>query len=91
MEQARQKLEKLKTRIAAGELKRPEKNWSAVERIMQKYHGYRYFDWEFKEGKLEFAESAARLGREKKIEGKYVIITGEKDLSVQDAVRPTRN
>jgi transposase len=86
MERARQKLEKLKRRIAAGELKRPEKIGAAVERIMQKYHGYRYFDWEFKEGKLEFAESPARLGREKKIEGKYVIMTGEKDLSIHDAV-----
>jgi transposase len=86
MERARQKLEKLKTRIAAGELKRPEKIGAAIERIMQKYHGYRYFDWEFKDGRLEFAESAARLGREKKIEGKYVIMTGEKDLSVRDAV-----
>jgi transposase len=86
MDRARQKLEKLKTRVAAGELRRPEKIGSAVERIMQKYHGYRYFEWELKEGKLEFAESAARLGREKKIEGKYVIMTGEKDLSVHDAV-----
>jgi transposase len=86
MERARQKLEKLKTHVAAGELKRPEKIGAAVERIMQQYHGYRYFDWHLKDGKLEFFESPARLGREKKIEGKYVIMTGEKDLSVQDAV-----
>jgi transposase len=86
MDRARQRLEKLKERVASGDLKRPEKIGAAVERVMQKYHGYRYFDWELKDGALEFAESAVRLGREKKIEGKYVIMTSEKGLSVLDAV-----
>ena len=36
MERARQRLEKLQERVAAGELKRPEKIGAAVERIMQK-------------------------------------------------------
>ena len=86
MERARQRLEKLKERVAAGGLKRPEKIGAAAERIMQKYHGYRYFDWKLKDGALEFSESESRLGREKKIEGKYVIMTSEKGLSVLDAV-----
>jgi transposase len=86
MERARQRLEKLKERVASGDLKRPEKIGAAVERIMQKYHGYRYFDWKLKDGALEFAASEARLGREQKIEGKYVIMTSEKGLSVLDAV-----
>ena len=86
MERARQRLEKLKERVASGDLKRPEKIGAAVERIMQKYHGYRYFDWKLKDGALEYAASEERLGREQKIEGKYVIMTREKGLSVQDAV-----
>jgi transposase len=86
MERARQKLEKLKERVAGGALKQPEKIGAAVERIMQRYHGYRYFDWSLKDGALEFSESEARLGREKKIEGKYVIATSEKGLSVLEAV-----
>ncbi len=86
MERARQRLEKLKGRVASGDLKRPEKIGAAVERIMQKYHGYRYFDWKLTNGALEFSESEARLGREKKIEGKYVIMTSEKGLGVLDAV-----
>ena len=53
---------------------------------MQKYHGYRYFDWKLTAGVLEFSESEERLGREKKIEGKYVVMTGEKGLSILDAV-----
>jgi transposase len=86
MERARQKLEKLKERVAAGDLKQPEKIGAAVERIMQKYHGYRYFDWKLKSGVFEYSESEARLGREKKIEGKYVVSTVEKGLSILDAV-----
>jgi transposase len=86
MGRARQHLEKLKGRVAAGEVKRPERIGAAVERVMQKYHGYRYFDWKLADGVLEFSESEERLGREKKIEGKYVVMTGEKDLSVLDAV-----
>jgi transposase len=86
MERARQRLEKLKERVAAGDLKRPEKIGAAVERVMQKYHGYRYFDWKLHGGALEFSESETHLGREKKIEGRYVIMTSEKGLSILDAV-----
>jgi transposase len=86
MERARQKLDRLKERVASGDLKRPEKIGAAVERIMQKYHGYRYFDWRLENGLLEYFEGETRLGREKKIEGKYVIATSEKGLSVLDAV-----
>src|SRR5436190_1297454 len=86
MERARQRLEKLKERVAAGGLKRPEKIGAAVERIMQRYHGYRYFDWRLDAGALEFSESETHLGREKAIEGKYVIMTSEKGLTVLDAV-----
>jgi transposase len=86
MERARQKLEKLKERVTKGDLKQPEKIGAAVERIMQRYHGYRYFDWKLNGGLLEFTESETHLGREKKIEGKYVIATSEKGLGVLDAV-----
>src|SRR5947209_4141388 len=86
MERAREKLKKLQERIASGDLKRPEKIGAAVERIMQRYHGYRYFDWRLHSGSLEFSESKVHLEREKKIEGKYVIATSEMGLSVLDAV-----
>ena len=50
MERARQTLEKLQERVAAGELKQPEKIGAAVERIMQRYHGYRYYSWDIHRG-----------------------------------------
>ena len=66
MERARQRLEKLKERIAAGDLKRPEKIGAAVERIMQKYHGHRYFDWKLNGGALGLSESETHLGRKRR-------------------------
>ncbi len=47
---------------------------------------HRYFEWKLDRGALEFSESKTHLGREKRIEGKYVIATTEKGLSVLDAV-----
>jgi transposase len=85
MERARQKLEKLKERIDRGALKQPEKVGAAVERIMQRYHGYRYFDWQLRDGTIAFSEGKSQFEREKRVEGKYVIATSEKALGVTDA------
>jgi transposase len=86
MERARRHLEGLRERVASGKVKRPETIGAAVERIMQRDHGDRYFDWELTAGGLEFSASGERPGREKKIEGKYVVMTSETDLSIPDAV-----
>jgi len=86
MERARQKLLKLKKRVDSGAVKQPEKIGAAVERVMQKYHGYRYFEWKLDDGTLVFSESKKHYESEKRIEGKYVIATSEKELSVLDAV-----
>src|SRR5512135_1007384 len=86
MARARQKLEKLKERVDSGALKQPEKIGAAVERIMQRYHGYRYFEWKLRDGTIEISESKKHFEREQRIEGKYVIATSEKALSVRDAV-----
>ena len=86
MERARQKLENIKERIDSGALKQPEKIGAAVERIIQRYHGYRYFDWKLCDGTIAFSESKRHFEREQRIEGKYVIATSEKDLGVRDAV-----
>jgi hypothetical protein len=86
MDRARAKLELLQQRVAAGDLKKPEKIGAAAERIMQKYHGYRYYAWELRNGAFEFFENAQQLEREKRLEGKYVIATSEPDLGVREAV-----
>jgi transposase len=86
MERTRVGLEKVQTRVAKGQLKKPEKIGSAVERVLQRNHGCRYYAWELKEGQLRFFEHPVNLPREKKYEGKYLIQTDQPELKAQDAV-----
>ena len=86
MERTRQALEKLKRRVAAGKLKQPEKIGAAAERLLQRNHGYRYYSWDIHQGGFRYFEDEKGLEREKGIEGKYVIATGESGLSVLEVV-----
>jgi transposase len=86
MGRTREKLEKLKARVSSGRIKNRDKIIKAAERTLGKNHGQRYYAYEVTtEGAFEFTECAS-LEREKRIEGKYVIATAEKSLSVLEAV-----
>jgi len=37
-------------------LKRAEKIGAAVERVMQRHHGHRYYDWKLEDGRLRYFE-----------------------------------
>lgn len=86
MQRVRRALEKVQTRVSKGRLKKPEKIGAAVERALQKHHGYRYYTWASKDGRLEISEHPVNLPREKKYEGKYLIQTDQSDVTPQDAV-----
>jgi transposase len=86
MQRVRVALEKLQTRVAKGQLKKPEKIGAAAERALQKNHGYRYYQWELKDGRLEIAEHPVNLPREKKYEGKYLIQTDQEAITPAEAV-----
>ena len=86
MDRTRDKLEKLKARMASGRLKSRDKIIKAAEHILGRNHGQRYYTYEVTgDGVLEFSECKT-LEHEKQIEGKYVIATSEKSLGVVDAV-----
>jgi transposase len=86
MNKTREQLQKLADRVAAGKLKRPEKIGAAAARVLQRHHGHRYYAWDLHQGRFRYFENTAGLAREKQIEGKYVITTGEQAWSVLDAV-----
>jgi transposase len=86
MERTRIKLEKVQARVAAGRLTDPAQIGAAAERALRAHQGYRYYAWEIREGALVFFEHPVHLEREKRLEGKYVVATSEKDLTAQDAV-----
>ena len=86
MDRTRQKLEKLKARVSSGRVKNRDKIIKAAERVLGKNHGQRYYAYELNaDGEFEFSECRS-LEHEKRIEGKYVIATAEKSLSVLEAV-----
>ena len=86
MERVRIGLEKVQTRVAKGRLKMPEKIGAAVERVLQRHHGFRYYDWELKYCQLRFFEHPINLPRKTKYEGKYLIQTDQTNFTAQDAV-----
>jgi transposase len=86
MKRVREALQKVQTRVAKGRLKQPEKIGAAVERALQRNHGYRYYTWELDEGRLEISEHPVNLPREKKYEGKYLIQTDQAGITPQEAV-----
>src|SRR5208283_5437415 len=66
MERARAGLQKVQARVEKGRLKRAEKIGAAVERVMQRHHGHRYYDWALEDGRLRYFEHPVNLPREKK-------------------------
>jgi len=86
MQRVRQGLEKVQTRVAKGRLKNPEKIGAAVERVLQRDHGYRYYDWQLRDGRLTIIEHPVNLPREKKYEGKYLIQTDQARFTPEEAV-----
>jgi transposase len=86
MVRVRQALEHLTERVRTGKLKAPEKIGAAAARLLSRYHGHRYYDWELKGGAFRFFEHPIHLPREMAYEGKYVIQTEEKNLTAVAAV-----
>jgi transposase len=86
MERTRSKLAKVQARVAAGRLTDPAQIGAAAERALRAHQGYRYYAWEIREGSFVFAEHPVHLAREKRLEGKYVVASSEKDVTAQEAV-----
>ena len=86
MERARVGLQKVQTRVEKGQLKKAEKIGAAVERVMQRHHGHRYYDWALEDGRLRYFEHPVNLPREKKYEGKYLIQTDQPEMTPEEAV-----
>ncbi len=79
-------LEALERRVRTGKLKDAAKIGAAAARILVRRHGYRYYDWEYKNGRFRFFDHPVNLKREEAYEGKYVIQTEEPGLSPVQAV-----
>jgi transposase len=86
MERTRVRLEQVQARVAQGKLTNAAQIGAAAERALRAHHGYRYFDWKFEGGVFTYGDHPIHLEREKRLEGKYVVATSEKDIDAQGAV-----
>jgi transposase len=86
MERTRVRLDKVQARVAQGKLTNAAQVGAAAERAVRTHHGYRYFDWKFQDGVFTYFDHPIHLEREKRLEGKYVVATSEKDVDAQSAV-----
>jgi transposase len=82
----RAKLQAVQKQVASGKLVEPSKIGAAAERALRAHHGYRYFAWKLVAGVFTFFEHPVHLECEKRLEGKYIIATSEKDWGAADAV-----
>jgi transposase len=87
MEKTRVLLDKLQKRVAAGKLKKPEAIGAAAARVLGRHHGERYYRWHLHKGAFVYEEHPVHLRREEQLEGKYVLITSEKDFTALQAVQ----
>jgi transposase len=86
MARVRDQLASLERRVATGKLKAPPKIGAAAARILGRSHGYRYYDWEYRDSRFRFFEHPVNLKREEAYEGTYVIQTEEPHLTPVEAV-----
>lgn len=86
MEKTREKLAAVQQRVAQGDLVEAAKIGAAAQRALSAHHGHRYYTWRLHKGVFEF-EPSENLVREKRMEGKYVIATTEKDINALEAVQ----
>jgi transposase len=86
MERTRLKLQSVQARVAKGTLTDPAQIGAAAERALRAHQGYRYYAWEIRDGAFVFFEHPVHLACEKRLEGKYVIASSEKNLDGQAAV-----
>jgi transposase len=86
MARVRTQLGALEKRVTTGKVTDPAKIGAAAARILTRTHGYRYYDWEYRDGRFRFFDHPVNLKREEAYEGKYVIQTEEPQLTAVEAV-----
>src|SRR6202048_3106932 len=86
MERVRVKLASVQRRVANGTLTDAARIGAAAERALRDHKGYRYYAWTLRDGVFAFCEDPLQFDREKRLEGRYVISTSEKDLTALDGV-----
>jgi len=76
----------LKMRVESGKLKNVKPIVTSCEEILRKKHGKRYFNYEVKRGYFQFSRKEDGISFEEKLDGKFILTTGEGDLPLEEIV-----
>ena len=86
LDKGREALEKLAAQVAAGRLKREHKIVARVTSKLRAARASKYFDCEISEGQLQFTLNEEQVAKERRLEGRYFLLTNAPALTPQDAV-----
>jgi len=86
MTELEHQLVELKEKVYNGKVKDQKVITVSAERILNKKHGKRYFDYKVSEGKFEYWQKKENVEYEEKLDGKFMIKTTEKDLTLKEIV-----
>jgi transposase len=86
IDKGRAALEKLAAQVAAGRLKRAHKIVARVTSQLTAAHASKYFDCEISEGQFQFALNQEQVAKERRLEGRYFLLTNAAALTPQEAV-----
>ena len=81
-----QELSELKELVDSRKIKQVKTIVSRCEKILNKKHAGRYFTYEVKEGKFEFNRNIEKIKYEEQLDGKFIIKTTEKNLTLEEIV-----
>ncbi|MEW5897487.1 MAG: IS1634 family transposase [Nanoarchaeota archaeon] len=80
-------LHSLKEKVKIGQLKKVKPIIARAEEILRHKHGKRYFDYEAGVGKFEYWIDTKNIGKEEKLDGKFIVKTKEKGLLTEEVVK----
>ena len=86
LEKGQRALERIGAQVAAGRLKDAGKLGGKVSARLGEARASKYFTCEIGEGKLEYCVNEAQLARERRLEGRYFLLTNAAALTAEEAV-----
>lgn len=80
-------LHNLKERVKTGQLKKVKPIIAKAEEILKHKHGKRYFNYKAGVGEFEYWIDSKNIGKEEKLDGKFIVKTKEKGLITEEVVK----
>jgi len=92
MKKCQEALSRIKGQVLTGRLKKASKIAARVDRALHNTKGYRYYSCQIpSDGEFEYFLDEKKLSEEMRIEGTYILITNDPEISAYDAILAYKN